>query len=571
MASCRKVASHEQQESALRELNEELARRVKELRALGRDLTKQTRAAEVLAVQAEAARRDAQVNAERLRVALGAAGAGVIDLDLEAQTAWTSPELAEIVGRPVTFGDFAEQPWAMSHPDDRWLLDRVIATWGSGRHEPVDFRIVSPTGEVRWIQVHGEKLPGREGRLARIIALVLDIDARKRQELALVEAEHAALAAIEAKDQFLANMSHEIRTPMNGVLGVLHLLAGETLSEEGRRLLTEATNCGRMLSQILNDVIDFSRIESGRLELSPEPLDAADALESVAGLLRPQAEAKGLTIETEVNGGDAWIMADPVRLNQALFNLMGNAVKFTAQGRVEARLTICDEGEDRKRLRFAVQDTGVGIPQAIQQTLFARFQQADGSIVRRFGGSGLGLAITRSLVEMMGGEVGFESVEGEGSTFWIDLQALAARKPEPATSADPAAPLEGLRVLVVEDNPTNQIIAVRILEGLGASVDTADDGLEGVRAILDRPYELVLMDVQMPHMSGVEATRRVRALSLPAAGVPIIALTANALTHQREEYLAAGMNGVVAKPMSPAALVSEVLRVLGGQKADVAA
>jgi len=326
-----------------------------------------------------------------------------------------------------------------------------------------------------------------------------------------------------------------------------------------------------MLAQLLNDVIDFSRIESGRLELSPEPLDAADALESVAGLLRPQAEAKGLTIETEVDGGDAWIMADPVRLNQALFNLLGNAVKFTAEGRVEARLTIRDEGEGRKRLRFTVQDTGVGIPQAVQQTLFARFQQADGSIVRRFGGSGLGLAITRSLVEMMGGEVGFESVEGEGSTFWIDLQAPAARKPEPAASADPAAPLEGLRILVVEDNPTNQIIAVRILEGLGASVDTADDGLDGVRAILERPYELVLMDVQMPRMSGVEATRRVRALSSPAAGVPIIALTANALTHQREEYLAAGMNGVVAKPMSPAALVSEVLRVLGGQKADVAA
>jgi PAS domain S-box-containing protein len=568
---CEKVASHEQQELALRSLNEELARRVKDLRALGRDLAKQKRAAEALTVEAGAARRDALINAARLRVALGAARAGVIDLDLEAHTAWTSPELAEIVGRPVTFEDFAKQPWAMCHADDRWLLDRLISTWASGRHEPVDFRIVSPTGEIRWIQIHGEKLPGREGRPARIIALVLDIDARKRQELALVEAERAAQAAIEAKDQFLANMSHEIRTPMNGVLGVLHLLSGETLSDEGRRLLAEATNCGRMLSQILNDVIDFSRIESGRLELSPEPLDAADALESVAGLLRPQAEAKGLTIETEVDGGDAWIMADPVRLNQALFNLLGNAVKFTAEGRVEARLTIRDDGEGRKQLRFMVQDTGVGIPQAIQQTLFARFQQADGSIVRRFGGSGLGLAITRSLVEMMGGEVGFESVEGEGSTFWIDLQAPAARKPEPATSADPAAPLEGLRVLVVEDNPTNQIIAVRILEGLGASVDTADDGLEGVRAILDRPYELVLMDVQMPRMSGVEATRRVRALSSPAADVPIIALTANALTHQREEYLATGMNGVVAKPMSPTSLVSEVLRVLNGDKAEAAA
>ena len=397
---------------------------------------------------------------------------------------------------------------------------------------------------------------------------MLNIDERKRQELELMQAQQDAQSATEAKSQFLANMSHEIRTPMNGVLGVLHLLDREPLSEEARGLLVEAQGCGQMLAQLLNDVIDFSKIEAGRLELTPEPLDIAETLNSVAGMLRPQAEAKGLLLRTRVTGGDGWIMADPVRVRQALFNLIGNAVKFTSIGHVDARLDVIDLGDGQRRIRFEIEDTGVGIAEDAQSQLFQRFHQADGSTARRFGGSGLGLAITRTLAEMMGGEVGFFSKEGEGSTFWLDVPVPGAERPAALSPTDFVSALGGMTILVVEDNPTNRLVATKILEGLGATVHTADDGIYGVEAVQTQAYDLVLMDVQMPRMDGVEATRCIRLLPGEVGRVPIIGLTANALAHQRPTYIAAGMDGVAAKPISPTALLAEIGRVL--DEADAA-
>jgi len=249
-----------------------------------------------------------------------------------------------------------------------------------------------------------------------------------------------------------------------------------------------------------------------------------------------------------------------VRLRQGLFNLIGNAIKFTPQGRVEARLTISEEGQDHKRLRFEIEDTGVGIPADVQATLFQRFQQADGSTARRFGGSGLGLVITRALAEMMGGEVGFTSVEGEGSTFWLDVSAPAAERPNAAE--ENLVSLDGLKILVVEDNATNRLVATKILEGLGAVVATAEDGVLGVEAVMATAFDLVLMDVQMPRMDGVEATRTIRALDGPAARVPIVGLTANVMLHQWQAYREAGMDGVASKPISPRALLTEIVRVM---------
>ena len=508
------------------------------------------------------ARQDAQVNADRLKLALGAARAGVFENDMVRRTFWCSPEFVEIVGRALTFDEANNLVWPIIHPDDHdSVLAAATAGIGSlsvGGHES---RIILPSGEVRWIDFRAVVQAGPEGQILKLIGLILDVDERKRQELALIEAQRAASAAAEAKSQFLANMSHEIRTPMNGVLGVLHLLNKEPLSADGRRLLDEASACGQMLAQLLNDVIDFSKIEEGHMELTPEPLNAADTLESVVRLLRPQAEAKGLWLKLQVEGCDGWVMADPVRLRQALFNLIGNAVKFTTQGGVEARLLVRAEPSGAKRLRFEIEDTGVGIAHEVQDSLFQRFHQADGSTARQFGGSGLGLAITRALAEIMGGEVGFSSTEGRGSTFWLDVAAPAAERPEVVVQAD-ALCLEGLSVLVVEDNPTNRLVATRILEELGARVQTADDGLLGLEAIQTLPFDLVLMDVQMPRMDGIEATRRIRALSGPASMAPIIGLTANALSHQLSSYADAGMNGVVSKPISPTALVAEIVRVM---------
>ena len=514
---------------------------------------------------------DVEVYGERLELALDAAKAGVFELDLHDRTFWCSAEFIALIGRQLTVEEAFARLWPIHHPDDLEQIERTIRDARDARTDTIfEARIVLPNGESRWLDWRVKRKPRADGRRGRVVGLALDIDERKRQQIALVEAEKAAQAAAETKAQFLANMSHEIRTPMNGVLGVLQLLETEALSPSGRHLLSEARACGQMLAQLLNDVIDFSRIEAGRLELSPEAMDAADVLESVVRLLRPQAEDKGLELITRIEGGDAWVLADPVRLRQALFNLLGNAVKFTHQGRVEARLFVTDRTDGRRRLRFEVEDTGVGIPDAAQASLFQRFQQADGSTHREFGGSGLGLAITRTLAELMDGEVGFHSQEGKGSTFWIDLSADPAA-PVTDTAQDDEAMLHGARILVVEDNPTNRLVVSMMLQALGAHVDTAIDGALGVKAVQDARFDLVLMDVRMPNMDGMEATRAIRKLQGPVASIPIIGLTANALAHQWLEYRAIGMDGVVAKPIALPALVAEIVRVLGREEPSAVA
>ena len=499
------------------------------------------------------ARREARANARRLKTALGAAQAGVYEIDHAEKSFWGSPEFHRILGQRITFDDVRQAIWPMIRSED---VAAVYAAGAVGRwgERAFDARVVRPNGEERWIRLFHEIRRDASGRVSKAYGLVLDIDEQKRAELALMEAERAAQAANEAKAQFLANMSHEIRTPMNGVLGVIHLLKRQGLSAEADHLLGEALACGRMLSTLLDDIIDFSRIEAGRLDVAPEPIDPADLVHSVARLLRAQAEHKGLALVVDAPD-QGIVLADPTRLRQALFNLVGNAVKFTLSGSVSLRLRRA--GADR--LVFEVSDTGVGIPQEAQQRLFQRFQQADASTTRRFGGSGLGLAITRRLAQMMGGEVEFSSVEGEGSTFSLSISAPPVQT-APRDEADGDKMLEGLKILVVEDNATNRMVARRILEMLGADVETAEDGLSGVEAAM-RGFDLILMDVQMPGVDGLEAARRIRALPGPVGATPIVALTANVLAHQRATYLAAGMNGVAAKPISPTALLAEIVRV----------
>ena len=508
------------------------------------------------------ARDQAKESTERLRVALNAADAGVFELNTIDRSLWTSPEFDRVMGRAVHYEDLADGDWSFLHPEDIDSVRRLDAWRGEAGSASVDVRTLAG----RWVRIYLDITRDQFSNPLGAVGLVLDIHDRKTAELALQAAQEAAEAATEAKSNFLATVSHEIRTPMNGIVGVLHLLKNEPLSTDAVRLLDEALACAGMLGQLINDVLDFSKIEAGKLELSPEPTSVRTAIAGVVDLIRPQLEAKGLYIRAHVRPGVDWVMVDPVRLRQCLFNLLGNAAKFTLRGGVEITIGRAPNG----RLRVEVEDTGIGISREVQARLFGRFEQADATTTRNFAGTGLGLAITKSLTVLMDGEIGCSSTEGVGSTFWFEITA-----PDVGAAAAPSLPapnisLAGLNVLVVDDNATNRMIGVRMLEALGATATSAEDGQMAVEAAAAQAFDLILMDINMPGMDGIEAARRVRAQGGPSAAAPIVALTANAMSHQRDEYLAAGMNGVVAKPFSPASLLTEIARLAEAPDADVA-
>jgi two-component system, sensor histidine kinase len=450
------------------------------------------------------------------------------------------------------------------HRDDG---ERLNAAWldtvATGRVHIQEYRERTP--EKVWRHVRTAFQGGRllaSGKW-QVIGLTQDVTDLVEARDAARQGEQAALSASAAKSQFLTNMSHELRTPMNGVLGVLHLLKREPSPSERQRLVDEALATGVGLSDLLNDIIDYSDVEAGRVELATEPLDPAAELKSVMALLRPRAEAKSL--EVNVVAPDlGWASGDGPRLRKIFFHLISNAVKFTPEGRVDIGLKADGDGQAR-RLKLVVADTGIGISPEDQAGLFKQFSQLDASSTRRFGGPGLGLVITRKLAKMMGGEVHFSSAEGQGSTFWVEVSAPACAAPA-AAQAEPGW-LAGLRVLVVEDNPTNRLVATSMLGQLGAEVETAEDGAQGVAAVERADFDLIFMDIQMPVMDGVEAAVRIRAMSTPKCLIPIVATTANVMPEQLIAYRRSGINGVVAKPISPATLLAEVARIANDDNA----
>ena len=392
----------------------------------------------------------------------------------------------------------------------------------------------------------------------------------------LREAQHQAEAASEAKSVFLANMSHEIRTPFHGLLGMLSLLRDTGLNARQCEYLRTATESADHLLTILNDVLDMSLLESGRLTLTPEPVNLREMLREVEALMRPQAQTKSLALHIDADPGVPEVaQVDRTRVKQILFNLVHNAVKFSDRGVVVVDLRRVVGDDSRQWLEFVVSDTGIGMDQAMLDRLFKRFSQGDASRSRRHGGTGLGLEISRSLARLMGGDVTVTSTAGEGSSFCLRVPLQAVTPPhEPAAAprSDAAAPaMSSLRVLVAEDHAVNRQYMAALLEGMGHHAFFAGNGVEAVQAVREQRFDIVLMDLHMPLLDGVGATLAIRALNDGAsATVPIIALTADAFAQTRERCLMAGMNDFLAKPLSPERL-SAMLRRLFGDAAGAAA
>ena len=477
----------------------------------------------------------------------------------------------------------------LTHPEDLHTASDRIERHFSGtlaRYE-CEFRMRHKTGHWVWILDRGRVAErGTDGSILLMAGTHQDITERKIAEdelllhrhhlkelvasrtSELAKAKEAAEAANMAKSAFLANMSHEIRTPMNAIIGMAHILQRRGLSEEQRDCVDKINTAAEHLLGVVTDILDLSKIEAGKLVIEEKRVDIPQILAHTRTLLSDQLQRKGLNLIFEALAIPDDLIGDPAHLQQAMLNLASNAVKFTEHGSITLCVSTEQESGDNVMIRFEVRDTGIGVTPETLARLFKPFEQADNSNTRRYGGTGLGLSITRHLARNMGGDVGAESAPGEGSTFWFTAQ-LKRRTSEPHLPVCDIPPKQaeallalnhaGRRVLVVDDEPVNLDIARLLLESTGLKVDTASDGLKAVECVRSTVYAAILMDIQMPNMDGLEATRQIRALPGKSA-IPILAMTANAFAEDRERCLAAGMNDFLVKPFTPESLFTMLFR-----------
>jgi PAS domain S-box-containing protein len=514
---------------------------------------------------------------DRLKLAMQLTDLYVYELDHVREELIKVGAESDFFDRAYSYADLRTDPHEMIDPRDRpaaqeaWT--RQQESGGAGRAE---FRIRRNDGKEVWVAAATKLILNNHGEPIRLVGAMRDITERKLAEQALVQAKEEAESANRAKSAFLATMSHEIRTPLNGVLGMAQAIAADDdITAVQRERLEVIRQSGQSLLAILNDVLDLSKVEAGKLALEHGRFEVGALAQSAQATFSAIAEAKGLTFDLTIDRAAQGVYeGDQVRVRQILWNLVSNALKFTERGGVSVRVR-----REKGELAISVLDSGIGLTHSELAGLFRKFEQADASTTRRFGGTGLGLAICRELAGLMGGRISVTSAPGMGSAFTVTLPlkkvARAAAKPmrtrrQPAKSAKPAPAGRPLRILAAEDNPMNQLVLKTLLAQAGIEPEIVANGQEAVDAWAREPWDLILMDVQMPLMDGLAATRLIREREQleGRTRTPIVALTANAMSHQVAEYRAGGMDAFVAKPIEAGRLYEALQRAVDGPLAS---
>ena len=516
----------------------------------------------------------------RFRILTRATNEAVRDWNIDDGSVWWNCNVQTLFGYSEEDVGPTNTWWSETiHPDDR---NRVVTSLQALMRRSEDFwsgeyRFRRADGSYAEVFDRGYILRNQDGRAVRMIGSIVDITKRKR-EMELARARDAALESARMKSQFLANMSHEIRTPMNSVIGMTDILLHTELTPEQREFVEIVRVSGESLLTIINDILDFSKIEAGKLTFEMQDFEPRTVVEEMVAMLREQTHAKNLHLSAMVaQDMPVAVRGDPGRLRQVLTNLVCNAVKFTPQGGIDVRATKESEGDTHVVLRFEVTDTGIGVPEEARACLFQPFSQVDASTTRKYGGTGLGLAICKQLVNLMGGQIGCRSAPGQGSTFWFTVRL---EKPGPAVSLLNVSPeiaqrpvdlpvprlpadiRRRTRILIAEDNAFNQKVVLRQVREMGFGADAVASGIEVLEALGRIPYDLILMDCQMPEMDGYACAAEIRRWEDGRKHVPIIAMTAHVMREDRDKCLAAGMDDFLSKPVRVAHLGSVLTRWL---------
>ncbi|MCB1156730.1 MAG: response regulator, partial [Leptospiraceae bacterium] len=463
----------------------------------------------------------------------------------------------EIEGKNPNF--LSARLFDKSHYEELW--NTIL----SGKIWHGEFYNRKKNGDLYWELASITSIKNSKGEVVNFIAVKEDITERKRIEKELKEAKEQADYANKAKSEFLAMMSHEIRTPLNGIIGMSKLLNDLKLNDEQREYIQAINISSESLLTVINDILDYSKIESGKLEFEYKPFSPVSCILDSIKIFTLRAREKGILLEYEIlNNIPQYVAGDVIRTRQILINLIGNAIKFTNEGQIKVNISSKEMHNENVEITYTVKDTGIGISKNNLEKLFQSFSQADSSISRKYGGTGLGLAISKRLSELMGGKIWVNSVLGEGSEFSFSIIAGKTTYIKPIETPQDffdKQQIPEIKILLAEDNEINRLLALRILQKAKLNADVALNGEDAIRLFKEKEYDLILMDIQMPEMDGIEATSHIRNLSQSNDKPVIIAMTANAMTGDKEQYLLSGMNDYISKPIQKEELLEKIKRI----------